>query len=284
MRPVPTGRIAAGLTLLAATAALPAQVVRGRLLDDKTERPIEQATVFLQDARGETRASAITDSAGAFVLRAPGPGRYALFARRIGYRPDRTSLLELAADQVLDVDFLIAVRPLVLAPVSVTEAKMRTSRAQWVAGLDVRSLGARLIPPAKIEPLLGRASTIADVIRWQNIPGLWVQEEPSGHLCVRLVRGRVAANGAGTLEPRRGAATPQASTPEALRPGEVPTSDDDHGCMATYLDDVLTSDLEDVDPANVDKILVLLPDEAGGLYGTGSAKGVLLVYTKGNLR
>jgi hypothetical protein len=273
-----------GAALFIAPVSAPvahAQVVRGRLLDDRTERPVELANVFLIDAAGESRAAATTDSAGNFVLSAPAPGRYALFARRIGYRPDRSDPMELAAGQVIDVDFVIAVRPVQLTPVAVTEDRVRRSRSQWVAGLDVRSLGARLIPPKRIEALAGRAGTVADLIRWQNIPGLWVQEDPGGSLCVRLVRGRASMNSVGSL--RAGGSRPSGNL-ESIQPGEVPTREDEHGCMAMYLDDVAFHHLEDVDPLSVDRILVLMPDEAGALYGTGSAKGVLLVYTKANVR
>src|SRR5689334_285768 len=94
-----------------AAATLPAQTIRRVLLDDKTERPIDQASVLLLDAHGVRQASAITDSAGNFVLRASRAGSYVLWARRIGYKQDTSPPIELKADQVLEMDFLIAARP-----------------------------------------------------------------------------------------------------------------------------------------------------------------------------
>ncbi|MBA3561003.1 MAG: carboxypeptidase regulatory-like domain-containing protein [Gemmatimonadaceae bacterium] len=276
-------RTLSATVLLAVSAVAPAaaQIIRGKLLDDKTEKPIELAQITLIDSTGAARDAAVTDTAGDFTVRARQPGRYSLHARRLGYRADTSPPLELASGQVVDMDFLIAVRPVKLLPVRIDEKRVRNSRAQYVAGLDVRSLGSRLIPPQKIRPLLARSRNAADILRWQNIPGLWIGEDGSGQTCARLTRGRVAANGSGTFATRNDAEGGIENVRGAVTPTE---SEDDRGCMAMYLDDSKFSSLDDVDVETVEKMVVLLPSEAGGLFGTGSAKGVLLVYTRGTLK
>ncbi|MGI9076965.1 MAG: carboxypeptidase-like regulatory domain-containing protein [Gemmatimonadaceae bacterium] len=256
-------------------------MIRGKLLDDRTEKPIELAQITLIDATGEARDVAVTDTAGDFTVRARRPGRYSLHARRLGYRSDTSPALDLSSGQVIDMDFLIAVRPVALLPVRIDEKRVRNSRAQFVAGLDVRSLGSRLIPPQKIQPLLARSRNAADILRWQNIPGLWIGEDGSGQTCARLTRGRVAANGAGTITARNDAEGGIENVRGAVTPLEA---EDDRGCMAMYLDDSRFTSLDDVDVETVEKMVVLLPSEAGGLFGTGSSKGVLLVYTRGTLK
>ena len=249
--------------LLAASVVPPtaAQVIRGKLLDDKSEKPIEHAQITLIDATGEARDVAVTDTAGDFTLRARQPGRYSLHARRLGYRSDTSPALELASGQVIDMDFLIAVRPVNLLPVRIDEKRIRNSRSQFVAGLDVRSLGSRLIPPQKIQPLLARARNAADVLRWQNIPGLWIGEDGMGQTCARLTRGRVEMNGSGATPTRLDAE----GVPENIRaPASSVEPEDNRGCMAMYLDDSKFSSLDDVDIETVEKMLVLLPSEAGG--------------------
>lgn len=271
--------ILAAVALMSTAAAAPAQIIRGVLLDDKTERPIELASVLLRDSAFVVIARSVTDSAGNFLLRAPAPGTYTLLARRIGYRTDVSPPITLSASQLLEMDFLIAVRPVTLATVTVTEEQQR-ARRELVAGLDARSLGARLIPPEKIEQLAGRTSSVADLLRWQNIPGLWITDDGMGSTCLKLLRGRVSSNGAGSVS--RG--VEEESSVEGVRPGNTPTSQDERGCMITYLDDVMFLNIDDLDPSQVQRMVLLMPDEAGALFGTGSAKGVLLIYSKDYLK
>lgn len=268
-----------GVALTAMTSTASAQVIRGILLDDKTERPIELASVLMRDSASAVVASATTDSLGNFVLRAPRAGAYTLLARRLGYRTDVSPAITLAESQTIEMDFLIAVRPVALAPVTVTE-EQRRARRDLIAGLDPRTLGSRLITPQRIDTLLARSGSVADVLRWQNIPGLWIAQDGQGSTCLKILRGRVSGNGIGSISRQSG----QESAIEGVSPGNTPQGDDNRGCMSMYLDDVLFSNLDDLDPAQIHRMVLLMPDEAGGLFGTGSSKGVLLIYSKGMVK
>lgn len=268
-----------GIAFWAMSPVASAQIIRGTLLDDKTERPIELASVLMRDSASFVVASTTTDSAGNFALRAPRPGTYTLLARRLGYRTDVSPELTLAESQTIEMDFLIAVRPVALAPVTVTEELQRARRA-LVAGLDARSLGSRLITPDKIEAMVARTGSLAEVLRWQNLPGVWITDDGVGSTCLKILRGRVSGNGSGSMPRRSG----QEVGIEAARAGTTPQSADERGCVAMYLDDALFSNLDDLDPAQIDHMVLLMPDEAGGLFGTGSSKGVLLIYSKGLLK
>ncbi len=83
------GRILAGvcfgLLLLACRAQ--AQSVRGRILDGKTHLPLSGALVDLRDTTNRSILVQITSPAGAFLLAAPGSGRYLLRVVAIGYTP-----------------------------------------------------------------------------------------------------------------------------------------------------------------------------------------------------
>lgn len=72
------------LTLLF-TPSLSAQRVRGLLLDSDTGLPIEGALVLLLDEAGDEMGGALSNDQGRFLLRAPGSGRYAVRAERIGF-------------------------------------------------------------------------------------------------------------------------------------------------------------------------------------------------------
>lgn len=91
------------LLLAAASRVLPAQAVRGTLVEEGSERPVPGTLVVLLDAAGKQVGGALSGPDGAFLLRAPGPGRYGLRAERIGVRGAASRGVELAAGQTLDV-------------------------------------------------------------------------------------------------------------------------------------------------------------------------------------
>jgi hypothetical protein len=109
--------------LLAALVTIPctrlgAQTVSGHLLDAGTRQPVVAGTLSLL-SNGDALASAITDSAGHFVLRAPHAGSFRLRAERIGYRTAETAPLDLADRDTLRVEFRISVDAIALNPITV---------------------------------------------------------------------------------------------------------------------------------------------------------------------
>lgn len=99
-------RAALALLAFAPTAALAQPVrVNGAVRDALTEAPVPGAEVTLAREDGRRAAAAISDSAGAFTLRASGRGRYSVSVRRIGYEPARTATFDPAmiADGALEV-------------------------------------------------------------------------------------------------------------------------------------------------------------------------------------
>ncbi|HZO19403.1 MAG TPA: carboxypeptidase-like regulatory domain-containing protein [Gemmatimonadaceae bacterium] len=76
--------------LLVVPVSLAGQVVRGAARDVDSGRPIESGVVTLLDADGAAIRAMLTDSAGQFAIRAPGPGRYHLRFERLGFLPTTT--------------------------------------------------------------------------------------------------------------------------------------------------------------------------------------------------
>lgn len=72
------------LILLALPGQLSGQVVRGQLLNGETGLPLEGAMMILQEDSREA-AMFLTNAAGRFMIRAPGPGSYTVRADRIGH-------------------------------------------------------------------------------------------------------------------------------------------------------------------------------------------------------
>jgi len=160
---------------------------------------------------------------------------------------------------MLEFDFLMTA-----LPVPLSEQRI-TARRQYVKGFDSRAISGRFIRRRDFEKLLPGARDVIEVIRWQNIPGVHVQLLADRESCLRLTRERAATGNVGGVG------------------GETLFSDDPvaRGCMEVYVNDARVMSLQDIDPQSVETIVVLRPGEAGALFGTGAARGVLLVYTLG---
>ncbi|MDB4950132.1 MAG: hypothetical protein JWM27_2781, partial [Gemmatimonadetes bacterium] len=87
------------LPALLLSRALPAQAVRGQLVDGVTELGIPSARVLLLDGGGRRVAAGLTAADGGFVLRAPAGGRYTVTAERVGYRSTTSAPLVLSAGE-----------------------------------------------------------------------------------------------------------------------------------------------------------------------------------------
>lgn len=79
------------------------QTVQGQLLDRDTQAPVEGALMLLLDAGGEERDGYLTNSAGRFILRAPGPGTYTVRAERIGFETVTSDPFSLEASQMFGI-------------------------------------------------------------------------------------------------------------------------------------------------------------------------------------
>jgi hypothetical protein len=75
----------------------------GQLLDRETGSPVEGALVLLLGEEGRERGGNLTNAAGRFLLRAPGPGRYSLRSERIGYQTVVSDPFELEVGQTLGI-------------------------------------------------------------------------------------------------------------------------------------------------------------------------------------
>lgn len=241
------------------TPTLFAQTLRGKLIDAKTGEPVTAVAVTLLDSKGDPLQQTRSDTGGTFILRAASPGSYSFRIRRIGYKSDSSPSLPLRDGETLEFDFLMSA-----VPARLSEQRI-TARRQYVKGLDSRTISGRLIRRRDFEKLLPGARDVIEVIRWQNIPGVYVQQLADRESCIRLTRERAGIRGPGGVG------------------GETLFSDDpvSWGCMEIYVNDARVMSLQDIDPQSVETIVVLKPSEAGAQFGTGAARGVLLIYTLG---
>lgn len=96
-----------------------AQTVRGTLVEQGTDRPIPGAFVVLEDSTGRTLSTALTTSAGTWLLRAPAAGTYQLRADRIGYASTISEPITLAAGESVTYGLSAGVVPIGLAALAV---------------------------------------------------------------------------------------------------------------------------------------------------------------------
>lgn len=94
------------------SGGLSAQAVRGRVIDSKTHLAVPGALVELRDTSSRSLQVQITASSGAFLLTAPGAGRYLLRVVAIGYTPRPSTPIVLA-------QVVLSLPDIPLTPVSV---------------------------------------------------------------------------------------------------------------------------------------------------------------------
>lgn len=120
-RAATAGAVLAVLATAAPAPPLAAQVLRGRLLERESDRPIPMALLILIGTAQDSVARAITDDLGRFTLTAPRPGDYFVVASALGYEDGRAGIFELGAGGELAVDFRLTPDPLAVPGIEVTE-------------------------------------------------------------------------------------------------------------------------------------------------------------------
>jgi hypothetical protein len=125
----PPGRLVPGFLLfsLVSVQALPAQVIRGALLDDLSGRRLTRGTLSLLTTDSVQVTQTRTDRRGAFVLPAVPPGSYRLRAERAGFMPAVAPATQLKAGDTLQVQVVLSRRAVVLNPM-VVQARRRGRR------------------------------------------------------------------------------------------------------------------------------------------------------------
>ncbi len=182
------------LLCVIATGRGAAQSVNGRLLDDSTRAPIEQARVVLLTPDGRVLNRALTAKDGTFHLPAPAPGRYWVRAQRIGYAPTTSGPVEVPGFDSVVVELRLSAQALLLPPVSVVGPPLPTAvpdpylerRGYYErrAAYGEEGMGvAHFLDAKKLRPA---ALQISDLLR--ELPGIYVTV-PGGGKTVVTARG-----------------------------------------------------------------------------------------------
>lgn len=250
MRTMSTRRTVSMIVGLCLTAMSPssadAQTILGRVLDQMNEAPVGGVIVRLIQRDGAERLRALTDSAGRFVIAPPEAGEYILTTERFGYLETRSPLIALRVEGEAPLELMISPEPVGLAGLEVSVEEMAAEELSQM-GLSPNQLGNRWINRADIDAMQ-MPGLAKDVIRWQNIAGVYIDEYDATEeapLCVRFVRRSRA-------------------------------------CAITVIDGIVVPPEQayGLVSADVEAIAILNPTDATTFYGTAGGGGAVLFWSR----
>lgn len=263
--PTDRGGVFTGVVALLALLALPAGTlaqeggtVTGEVIDGRSGAPVGSAQVYLPslDRGGLTRAN------GRFLLADVEPGTHEITAERIGYGTvSRT--VEVEAGEVATVDFELTQEALGLEEIVVTGTAGQARR---------REIG-NTVEQLTLDEEVSAAPVSMDAMLQGRVPGMQVQMN-SGQVgdgaSIRL-RGNVSAalsnNPLLFIDGVRVKSEPY--------PNLVPSP------LGTFTRTFVTATpMNDINPANIERIEVVKGAAATTLYGTEAASGVVQIFTK----
>ena len=110
-----------GVFGFSAAAPLCGQEFRGRIYDADSRAFVAGVTIYIREAPSRSLVASFTaDSTGAFVARLPRAGKYLIQTHQLGYSQSTSQVLEVTADEVVEIELVLSVRPLTVEPVNVT--------------------------------------------------------------------------------------------------------------------------------------------------------------------
>lgn len=219
--------------------------IRGRVLDRETGEVVREATVTLE----EMNRVAVTDERGLFTFTDVEAGVLRVRVAHLAYG-EHAETVDVEPDAVVALRILISQEAIELDPI-VVEAMTRRE-------LQARSRGTMIqeVTRAEIERAARTSLHLGDILR-QTVPGLRVYDSPSipgARVCIEF-RGRRSVRFAGRCQ-----------TPMVLLDG-----------VRMYDPPSLYGT---INPSSIQRIEVVPPAEAGVLYGSESAFGVIVIETR----
>jgi len=235
------------LVLLPAGAGAQLSDIRGRVLDRETGQAVQDATVVLEGA--DTAFLMVTDHRGLFGFDQVGGGQYRVRVNHLAYGEHVENVL-IEAEAVVALRILISQQAITLDPLVVEAMSERD--------LEVRSRGTMIqeVTRGEIERATRTSGHLGDVLR-QTVPGLRVYDNPSlpgARVCIEF-RGRRSVRFANACQ------NPMVIL-DGVRMFDPPSL------------------YNTIDPSSIERIEVIPPAEAGLLYGSESAFGVITIETK----
>jgi hypothetical protein len=239
---------AAILTMIVLTllpSALKSQAVDVIVRDSVSRESVSEAIVTLVRPAGSVAASGFTGSTGRLQLKAPKPGSYALFVRKLGFEPKTSTWFDVGAGESAPREIDLRRIPQFLPDVAI-RAERESIRDAKFFGLKIGSLGAVIFTPSQVDRALHGSNDYTGIVTRNPSPGIGVDY---GRKCVLSTRG------------------------------------DPPACLPVIVDGLLMSNVNDVLPPEIiDYMLVVRGNELGVMYGTIGELGAVVIFTKRGLK
>jgi hypothetical protein len=219
--------------------------LEGQIIDAESRRPIDGAVLRLVGSPYRS----FTNESGRFSIEGVHPGEYTLVVEHLQYSARVEGIL-VGSGTPHTVDVQMATGAIEVDPIVVTAEAIGVERAL--------AMGGEVIPAEEIDQIRQRAADLADLMRLLRNEGLIVRRSDDGTLCVGFVVGQVQLT-RGDCEP-----------------------------AMLYIDNtrmVEPSVALSMPAEIVERVILFRPVDAGALFVTGSATGVIMIITRqGNNR
>ncbi|MHB0947435.1 MAG: SusC/RagA family TonB-linked outer membrane protein [Gemmatimonadaceae bacterium] len=252
--------------LFSAAGVLQAQatgIIRGRVLETGTNRPVTAAQVAVEG----TRFVGLTNDQGAFSIAGVRPGTYRVTARRLGYEP-RSASVAVVAGQSASVDLSLEKTALSLDAIVVTALGQTTEQralgtaTQTVQGVEI----AQTQRENFVNALQGRVAGV-NVTSSSGVPGA------SAMITIRGISSISGSNQPLFIID----GLPMDN--KTLNTG-VFVSDQNSNTMFANRGVDFTNRAADLNPEDIETLTVLKGPEASALYGIDAANGAIVITTK----
>ena len=124
------------VALLVISSRAQGQVVRGTIRDEASRAAIAAAHVVVLNDELKSVARALTDSAGVFAVRVPGPGEYSYRVERIGYATTSTRAWPVGHGEEQEIEIVMAPKAVPMLPLTIVASRTIPSAA--LAGFSQR--------------------------------------------------------------------------------------------------------------------------------------------------
>ncbi len=184
----------------------------------------------------------VTNQAGQFRFPSVSPGEYMLELTHLGYET-RTDTVQVLSGMAMSVSAVMSTEPILLKPIVVAVDAGRTT--------TIAAMGGTTFTSEDIDRVRRRSNNIADVLRHTRVNGLRIARE-EGYFCVEFPSGQVRI---------------------MKRACES---------VLLFVDNtrVAPEAFYELPPEVIDYFVVFRPVEAGALFGSGSAAGAIMFFTK----
>ncbi len=251
------GRAAMFAALFAAPVAAQNGTINGRITESGTQRPV----VGVQISVGSSGLGAISEPDGRYSILNVPPGSYTLRVLRIGYKV-LTRDVSVTARQTTVADFELSTEVLGLDEIVVTGTAGAARRREVGNSIAQVNLANIAEPPVSVDALLQA-----------RVPGMTVIQS-SGQV------------GSGSMIRLRGNVSVAMSNQPILYVDGVRVRSEGYARNVPPTGSTLRSNndiaspLNDISPADIERIEVIKGAAATTLYGTEAAAGVIQIFTK----